>query len=950
LNPTYSKANLALNQSVAASSFQNPYLPSKAVTGLISEAERWLPSRHHAGPHWFVVELQHSCWIGSAVLHFWRTGSPDDGVRFQLEYEAGEQWLPVPGGFHSREYSQPVILEFHEPVFTSKVRILFRDAWLSLSEFQLYPPGAAMEAPRSSGEPVLEQVRKNADFDPNVKVLVSQFGYHPEHKKKVVYLYDGSTNADTFELFDVAKNRVVYMGRLKTVEDDFGRVQTGDFTDWTDEGEYFIRIGNDRSYRTFRIQTDLWGEYQRLIALQYFGARRVGEDSIVGDYGDTIAVRWDDARSADGSYRYIGKGFADGDDLRRFANASLLVAQYCMLKHTEPYWDSSDWIYNQVRWGLDGVLSFLGKDGLLKHGLHIRTPDIHYGTDGLFESGDEGLLIDPIRDQEENAYEYNTINEEVIHTSLLLGPAEACLLYYDKDPEFFERVKQLVIRGCRNIQRRFGPYPHKYSLSAWAWLNALLYRMTGEDHYRETAVAEANRFIGLQVTEWHGDAEVQAKGWYRYIAHPEQDPWAGTTPRYGKFTALDSETRSPWGEKPEQEIMIIPWIYQGLFRLLDLFPDDPAAERWSASVQAYVRDYLQAIAKQNVYGLTPMKVGRNGLIRQKGTLSYQYHGEIGRMFHQLANGALMMKAGKQFGVSSWVDAGWEHAYYFTGMNPLGVGAIYGLSSNIPSQQYLPDSVGKAYPGAVCNGFNCISGSNDHPQFQYWEFYGYANLASLWFATELGCFRAASGLELWPRELREAQHTSSPDEHPRHRLPVRMKGGFTYRFTSWGLSADKGDAAQEWLVNGVVGGTAEAGWITEKGAYTAPEVSEETIVTVAVRLKDGSAYSVTRVTIMPVPSGAIGLHANRLADGAIQLTWNTAHGNVSGYTIWMRTPVTENEAGTIFERIGFTGDKAETNFRVAFPCAPGTQFQVRAYYRSQGKNYGYGPESTTVTLK
>ncbi|RAV05041.1 hypothetical protein [Paenibacillus sp. YN15] len=41
------------------------------------------------------------------------------------------------------------------------------------------------------------------------------------------------------------------------------------------------------------------------------------------------------------------------------------MAQYCLLKETKPFWDKTDWIYEQVRWSLDGVLTFLGKNGLL---------------------------------------------------------------------------------------------------------------------------------------------------------------------------------------------------------------------------------------------------------------------------------------------------------------------------------------------------------------------------------------------------------------------------------------------------------------------------------------------------------------------------------------------------------------------------------------------------------
>ncbi|AJY76514.1 discoidin domain-containing protein [Paenibacillus beijingensis] len=1013
---------------VTASSFRNPYIPCKAVNGVVSEADRWEPASGAAGPHWLQIDLRRPVLLGGTALYFWPTGSPDDAVRFVLSARSEGTWRTIPGTLYSREWSGPVRLQFKGPVTADAVRLYFLDAWLSVAQWQLLAPEAEECEPLLIDGPPLEQVHRNADYVPDVNVLVSQFGYHPEHTKTVIYRLGGqvgqgaafadanfdvkpeaATESVSFDVerttaaesasFDVKRaegGETVFSGKLVTVEDDFGLFQTGDFTGLTDEGEYYIQIGCERSFRTFRIGRGLWGDYVKLTALHYFGLRRIGENSVVGDYGDTISVRWDDARTQDGKYRYIGKGFADGCDLRRFCNASLIVTQYCLLKQSGPLWDTADWIYDQVRWGLDGVLSFLGKDGMPDAALHVRTPDIHYGTDGRFESGDEGLIINAIADEEHNAFEYNGWNKEAVCSSLLLGPAEACLTFGERDPEFFERVKQLVIRGHRRIRETFSPHPHKYSLSGWAWLNALLHALTGEKEYKELAVSAAERFIGLQVTEAYGDSSVTASGWYRYAAEGEHDPWKGQTPRYGKYTDLDSGLRSPWGEKPEQEIMIVPWLYQGLFRLLDLLPDEAGAPAWKSSLHRYAREYLLALSKQNVFGLTPMKVGSKGLIRRKGTLSYQYHGEIGRMFHQLGNGALLMKAGKRFGDPELIEAAWKHAYYFTGCNPLGIGAIYGLSGNIPSQQYCSDTVGKAYPGGTVNGFNCVSSVNDYPNFQYWEYYGYANLANLWFASEIGADSFTEPLELWPRQLTEAPHSANA-AHRLHTFPVRFKGGFRYRLMAvvkdgaasvermdgketagerplrrsdsgadggspvhwrgngaeggspvqWNESRAAGRSSVQWSVNDVPGGSQQAGTISADGIYAAPRVMEELKVTIrAQSTGDSGIFAETEAIIMPVPGRTEGLICSREGNSVV-LRWRAADGPVTGYTVYRRHPVTEREAGTIFERIGFTEGAGSCTFTLADEEPVGTQFIVRAYYRHGGKNYGFGEDSNTV---
>lgn len=200
----------------------------------------------------------------------------------------------------------------------------------------------------------------------NVTVLVSDYGYNPEHRK--IVNYRGTNAVNSFTVKRAADGATVFTGPLAPVTGDFGACEQGDFSSVRTEGEYFIQIGNETSFRTFRIRPHLWDNLQQLSAWYYFGLRRIGEDNVMGNLGDCDGTHWDDARynPAYGTgYRYIGTAWGDGDDFRIYPSASLVVAQYCALKETRPFWDNNDWIYSQVRWGLDGTLSFLDEDGLL---------------------------------------------------------------------------------------------------------------------------------------------------------------------------------------------------------------------------------------------------------------------------------------------------------------------------------------------------------------------------------------------------------------------------------------------------------------------------------------------------------------------------------------------------------------------------------------------------------
>lgn len=778
----------------------------------------------------------------------------------------------------------------------------------------------------------MAELEKMRGYVPDVRVHVSHYGYHPEHEKKVICAADLSA-AHEFELVDAALEQTVFRGPLEVVKDDFGTWRIGDFSAWNREGEYYVRIGGERSFGTFRIRANLWDEYQKMIALHYFGIRRIGEDNVIGNGGALHGVRWDDARLPNGEgWRYVGKSFADGNDRRLYPSVSLIVAQYCLLKRTQPFWDSGDWIYEQVRWGLDGALSFLDKDGILRKMLWAFPDE---DTDGIFYSGDEKLWGDAF-DQTANCNEYSLENREVVYASLLLGPAEAALLYYDKDPDFFERVKHLCIRGFANIERLFSarpedgvkrkdeavnPFAAKYSSSAWAWLCALLHQLTGEEFYMEKAVEAADTLIGLQQREWLGDGELRVRGWYR--KHKDS-------------------AANPWGEKPEQEVMMTPWLYQSLFRLLELYPDHEKAGAWRESVRGYAEDYLLRSSAMNVFGYTPMKVGEDGLKRRRGTLSYQYFGEIGRMFHQVGNAAYLLSAAKLLGDDRLRQAGMRQIQWFAGINPLGIGCVYGLSGNIPGGQYHAETWGAAIPGGIPNGMT--GDAQDFPEVRFWEYYTYASLNGLWFATAAGASKFGRELELWPAEVPEAPHDPESEGHARIVFPVRVKGGFSYRFHA--LAAPGKDLA--WYVNGVEGGSAETGTIDSGGTYRAPFVTECARVTIGTALRGApGTYAETPVLIMPAPPKVEGLRCLKRGHEVI-LTWNAVTANCSGYTIWRRLPVTEREAGTIFERV-WAVDRDVTWFAYRLNAPHGTQFMVQAYHRSESMIYGYGPPSDIAEL-
>ena len=764
------------------------------------------------------------------------------------------------------------------------------------------------------------------DADTGVTVLVSQYGYHPDHPKTVT----SSLAASTFLLCRAEDGTVVLEGSLQEVIGDFGTFWQGDFSKVTTSGTYFIRIGDARSPGSFAIREHLWDDLLKATSWHYFGLRRMGEDNVMGNHGDFRLVNWEHARipgPQGDRYKYIGRAWADGDDGRIYPSASLVVAQYCALKDTNPAWDHADWIYSQVRWGLDGALSFLEKDGRLRYMQYFM--DHQWETyDNRFYSGDEKPLVDCF-DGEATAQEYDHSNPEIIHTSLLIGPAYAACLFHDRDPEFFTRVAALVKVGYQAIDRQFRPFPKKYSLGAWIWLNLLMARLTGETDYRDRAIREADRFLDLQQLEWAGDASCSARGWFR--------------------RSLNG-SGNPWGEKPEQEVMLTPWTYQALFQLIATCPDHPRVSAWREAIRSYAGDYLMPIAARNHFGYTPMKVEAPTLKRQVGgkSLSYQYFGAIGRQFHQIGNAAFLLAAGKLLQDQSMIDAAWRQMFWFSGHNPRGYGLIHGFANNCNSGQYYPDDLGKAFPGGTING--AVGDDNDRPNFEkYHEYYTYGNISLLWFGTVAGAKQFSQPLELWPKEITESAHTADPLGHPRSSFPVRMKGGHTYPFMA--VLQNQQSTAIDWQVDGIPGGNDEVGHIATDGRYHTPMVMQERQVVIrAISRQNPAIHEETLATVMPVP-GAIPHVKLTMQNGHVQLAWEAPPGPLIGYSIWKRLPIGPEQVGTIFEMVGAT-EGEETTY--GYPHArihhyedhlipPGTEFQVRAYHAAFDATHAYTPD-------
>lgn len=719
-------------------------------------------------------------------------------------------------------------------------------------------------------------------------VAISQYGYNPEHRKTVSYV--GS--AATFDIYNATTNTPVSGWTAKPLvakTDGLAAtpvtVSQGDFSAFVAEGSYYVKVGADKSL-PFAIKAHLWDDLVPAIAHHYFTQRRQGEDNVGGNFGDFRLVEWNGVKTVRAEHRDISHGFGDGGDGRIYASQGLVAAEFCNMWEKNRAWDKGDWIYEQIKWAVQGCCEFLEKNGnllniLLADDHQVWTYDRQLGgkkiktmTDGGFDKGNTGS-------------EYNKLNEEVIQSSLLIGPAYGAALFKSRDPDFWGPIADLVRAGYNTTYARFyagSPAP-KYSLAAWAWLNVCMFKLDGLEMYKARAIDAVNKLLTLQQTA----AVEGVRGWFR--------------------RATDS-TISPYGEKPEQEIMIVPWIYQGIIKAIETFPADAGVPAWKEALRSYCEDYLLKIAGFNAFGYTPMKAEASAtskLARKKGGLAYQYFGAIGRQFHQMGNAAFLLQVGTMLGKQNLVDAAWQQMYWFAGHNPIGKGFINGFSTNNDVCGFCYETLGREFDAALSNGTCAETAStetmipggytkvvtNDSPNYtRYNEYYTYGNLDVLWFASGILNPTPSPAVYLWPAETRETPRNGVAGKNV---FPIRLKGGHTYNFGA----LVKGDAAN------AVAWTATAGTVVG-GRYTAPAVSAETVVTItATSIANPVNKAETKVTILPVPVAVAGLTAVvgpvTNANGTTQkvtLRWTPVSGNVQGYAVFKRLPTVKDAAGNV----------------------------------------------------
>jgi len=524
--------------------------------------------------------------------------------------------------------------------------------------------------------------------DYNVDLLVNQAGYLSNAPKTVVVK---GTFSRSFDVVDVTTQKVVFTGNFNPKAGDFGIFSTGEFSDVSTNGVYYILSDTLRSV-PFQISENVYEPAMDLI-IHYFSRQRCGASTT----GYLTPCHMDDGVRIDNSkHQDVSGGWHDASDLRKWVGATI----YGMIGIAKTYELSTNLdhhkLLDELKWGnryflhmqepQGYIMSYVGGD-VLKHSDSNRWTDnvvgedegvAHFTKPNTGKSTADMLIV-------------GTMDDRVIKTDPLdiMGQynfvtAEAIMARITKnlDDAYSARCLEAAtscFSWCKTVDRKLNPGAIGASIQA-----ALeLYKTTGKDEYKSYAIRQAAELKNLQDVN---DSN-KISGFY-YTGMEKTEPYKNIWNGCMEFYALSD--------------------------LAILFPDHENTALWKEMISSYAYRYLKVISDKNSFGIVPfgLYTGQDpGGNKKIGDYWYRYFMRpeldwwVGVNSNLAASGIGFVKAAKVLNDPKLLAYAQYQLNWIIGANPFNSSTLIGIGHNHPT--HFPGST--FYPqtpviyGAVMNG-------------------------------------------------------------------------------------------------------------------------------------------------------------------------------------------------------------------------------------------------------
>lgn len=520
-------------------------------------------------------------------------------------------------------------------------------------------------------------------------IAYSTAGYLPEGKKTAVV----NTKADTFSLIRKEDGQEVFGGKIIQAENGLGKFGVIDFTVFKEEGEYFLRYGQNETKSFFICKDVLESGLWKLINFLY--CERCGYP-VPGVHG---TCHQDVLAEHNGLKMVFTGGWHDAADVSQqvMQSAEILDGIFAAAKGAEK---KNPMLYlrimEEANWGVDYILRMRFGDGYRASHAALRR-----WTDSLI-----GNMDDEAADVNNRSF------ENFVFAAVEAGAAEKL---ENMDPELAWKCRETAKEDFSFADKRFREHgleePHMVehtagaSLSQYyaaaAWACARLYRQTGEECYREKAEAYGDQLMACQETGeeppmrgyFYRDKEKkhivhfshQARDYIFAMAltelcvclqeHPKKTLWEDALRLHGVYLKELSSYTQPYGMIPAGIYHISEADDREVFEVIHPHAD------FEVDKKNYVEQLENGISLGNGYYIRVFPVW----------FSYRGNSAV-----HLSMGKAASLIGRYFNDEELLDIAREQIYWTLGKNPFSQSLMYGEGENF-GQQYtalLGETVGE----------------------------------------------------------------------------------------------------------------------------------------------------------------------------------------------------------------------------------------------------------------
>ena len=222
-------------------------------------------------------------------------------------------------------------------------------------------------------------------------IFINQIGYLPKDKK-LAFLTQAAQNQNcTFELCEINSKKVVFTGKILPKNDDGSKyvdsavgeeIFTADFSEFSQEGKYFIKIGNQESF-PFEIKSQVYKNLYYSV-LNYFNLSRCGQNFC--HTADAEIYGTNETKNVQG-------GWHDAGDYGRYIVPTAKTVMDLLMAYdsSKNFFTDFD-ILKEIRFALEWMLKMQREDGAIYH----KVSCYHFCAFIKPEDEKDKLVISPI--------------------------------------------------------------------------------------------------------------------------------------------------------------------------------------------------------------------------------------------------------------------------------------------------------------------------------------------------------------------------------------------------------------------------------------------------------------------------------------------------------------------------------------------------------------------------